>query len=89
VGSYFFDDTVTGESYLEILREVVLPELENRPLYDNTGMFWQQHGDPLHYSLRVREFLNNSFPEWIEQCGTVYWPPDHVISRHVIFYCGA
>jgi hypothetical protein len=53
MGSYFFDGTVTGESYLEILREVVLPELENRPLYDNTGMFWQQHGAPLHYSLRV------------------------------------
>jgi hypothetical protein len=30
----FFDGTVTGESYLEMLREVVLPELENSPLYN-------------------------------------------------------
>jgi hypothetical protein len=28
VGPYFFDGTVTGESYLEMLRAVVLPELE-------------------------------------------------------------
>jgi hypothetical protein len=36
MGPYLFDDTVTGESYLEMLHEVVLPELENIPLYDNT-----------------------------------------------------
>jgi hypothetical protein len=36
VGPYLFDDTVTGESYLEMLPEVVLPELENSPFYDNT-----------------------------------------------------
>jgi hypothetical protein len=28
VGPYFFDGTVTGESYLEMLHEVVLPELD-------------------------------------------------------------
>jgi hypothetical protein len=77
VGAYFFYDTVTGESYLEMLREVVLHELENSPLYDNTEIIWQQDGAPPHYSLRVREFLNNSFPEWIERRGT----------RHMIFRC--
>jgi hypothetical protein len=68
---YFFDGTVTGESYLEMLREVVLPELENSPLYDNTEIIWQQDGASPHYSLQVREFLNNCFPEWIGQRGTV------------------
>jgi hypothetical protein len=29
VGPYFFYGTVTGESYFEMLREVVLPELDN------------------------------------------------------------
>jgi hypothetical protein len=54
-----------------MLREVVLPELQKRPLSDNTEIIWQQEGAPPHYSLRVREFLNNSFPEWIGWHGTV------------------
>jgi hypothetical protein len=58
-----------------MLREVVLPELENGPLYDITDIIWQQDGAPLHYSLRVREFLNNNFPVWIGRCGTVHCPP--------------
>jgi hypothetical protein len=51
-------------------------------MYDNTEIIWQQDGAPRHYSLRDREFLNNSFPEWIGLA-----PPNHVISRHVIFRC--
>jgi hypothetical protein len=53
-----------------MLREVVLPELENSPLYDNAEIIWQQDSARPHYSLRVRKFLNNSFPEWIGQRGT-------------------
>jgi hypothetical protein len=90
VGPYFFYGTLTGESYLEMLREVVLPELEKSPLHGNTDIIWQQNGAPAHYSLQVREFLNNSLPEWIGQCGIVDSPPTHhVISRNVIFRCGA
>jgi hypothetical protein len=63
VGPFFSDGTVTEESYLEMLCEAVLPELENSPLYDNTEIILQQDGAPLGYSLQVREFLNNSFPE--------------------------
>jgi hypothetical protein len=63
VGPYFSDGTVTEESYLEMLCEVVLPELENSPLYDNAEIILQQDGAPPRYSLQVREFLNNSFPE--------------------------
>jgi hypothetical protein len=74
MGPYFFDGTVTGEAYLEMLCEVVLPELENSPLQDNTEIIWQQDGATLRYSLRVREFLNNSFPEWIGRRGTLDCP---------------
>jgi hypothetical protein len=88
---YFSDSTVTGELYLDMLHEVVLPELENSPLYDITDIIWQQDGALLHYSLRVREFLNNNFPEWIGWCGTVHCPPPprNIISLHVILQCGA
>jgi hypothetical protein len=77
VGPYFFDDTITGGSYLEMLHEVLLPKLENSPLYNNTEITWQQDRAPPHYSLRVREFLKNSFPEQIGWCSTVDCPRPH------------
>jgi hypothetical protein len=40
VGPYFFYVTVIGELYLEMLREVVLRELENIQLYDNSEIIW-------------------------------------------------
>jgi hypothetical protein len=49
MGPYFFYGTVTGESYLEMLHEV-LPELENSPLYDNTEINCQQDDAPHNYS---------------------------------------
>jgi hypothetical protein len=50
---HFFSFSVTGESHLEMLCEVVLPELRKRLLYDKTEIIWQQEGAPPHYSLRV------------------------------------
>jgi hypothetical protein len=66
--------TRSRKNFKSHLREVVLPDLENSPLY-NTETIWQQGGAPPHYSLRVREFLNNSFPELIGRRGTVDCPP--------------
>jgi hypothetical protein len=66
--------------------KLFLAELENNPLYDNTEIIWQQDGAPPHYSLRVREFLNNSFPEWIGRRGTVYSSP--IISSHAMRFFG-
>jgi hypothetical protein len=89
VGPNFFDGIVTEESNLEMLLEVVLPELEKSPLYDNTEIIWQKDGAPSYYSLRVREFLNNSFPEWMDGMVQMTGTRDHEISCHVIFQCGA
>ena len=38
--------TVNGETYLEILREVVLPQLQTKPDFDE--LFFQQDGAPPH-----------------------------------------
>jgi hypothetical protein len=97
VGPYFFYGTVSGGSYPEMLHEVVLTELYNCPLYDNTEIIWQQDGAPPHYSLRVREFLNNSFLVWFGRawycCLPAPPPPPprlhHVMSYYLIFWCGS
>ena len=38
--------TVNGETYLEILREVVVPQLQTKPDFDE--LFFQQDGAPPH-----------------------------------------
>jgi transposase len=71
IGPYFFDGTVTGVSYLHMLREFLLPILMDYP----DDIMFQQDGAPPHYALIVREFLNDNFPErWIGRRGPIEWP---------------
>jgi len=39
-------------------------------------MYFQHDGAPPHYTRRVREFLNESFPNrWLGRGGPIPWPP--------------
>ena len=39
-------------------------------------MYFQHDGAPPHYTIRVREFLNEIFPNrWLGRGGPVAWPP--------------
>ena len=60
VGPFFHDTYVTSESYLRMLKEEVLPWLEHHPAY-HPGMIWMQDGAPAHYSIIVRQYLNDEF----------------------------
>ena len=51
--------TVNGENYLEILCEVVVPQLQTKPNFDE--LFFQQDRTSPHYALRVRDCLNKVF----------------------------
>jgi len=65
---------VNGENYLEMLREVVVPQLQMKPNFDD--LFFQQDGAPPHYALRVRDYLNEVFPQrWFGRRGSIEWPP--------------
>ena len=69
IGPYFFDGSVTGESYLEMLQTYVWPKVRQRRLY------FQQDGAPSHYSLVVREWLDQKFSShWIGRRGPIEWP---------------
>lgn len=75
IGPFFFDRTVTGESYEAMLMEVILPELQNSPLYEPwQDIIWQQDGAPPHWALSVRACLAEHFAEWIGRRGTWEWP---------------
>ena len=66
--------TVNGENYSEILFEVVVPQLQTKPNFDE--LFFQQDGTSPHYALRVRDYLNKVFTQrWFGRTGSIEWPP--------------
>jgi len=73
LGPFFFDGTVNGDRYLQLLDNNVWPILQNRPDINNT--FWMQDGAPAHYDARVRAWLHQKFPNrWIGRRGPLEWP---------------
>jgi hypothetical protein len=66
IGPYFFDVSVTSESYLELLSHWLIPELDNVSLLNSVIL--QQDRSPAHYAANVHAFLNNQFPPLL-------WPP--------------
>ncbi|MCP4489021.1 MAG: transposase, partial [Gammaproteobacteria bacterium] len=74
IGPFFFQGTVSGDSYLKLITEEVWPEIADWP--DLDAVLWQQDGAPPHYSLTVREYLDETFPNrWIGRRGPIDWPP--------------
>ena len=65
IGPYFFTrETVTGEKYLYMLKEIVWPIFVFKD--DMSHMHYQQDGAPAHYLRGVRDWLNETFAtKWI------------------------
>lgn len=74
LGPYFFDGNVNGDKYLELLEELNLA-LDEDPRFTGRRIIFQQDGAPAHFTLRVRDFLNENFPNWIRHGGPTAWPP--------------
>lgn len=74
IGPYFFEDnTINQTNYLNMLETFCTPEL-NR--IQNPELFFQQDGAPPHWGLRVRQYLDQHFPnQWIGRDGPHVWPP--------------
>lgn len=74
IGPFFFDTTVTGDSYLEMLNEFLLPNLNEHPRFGS--LMFMQDGAPPHFARKVREWLDEHFPDrWIGRRGPIEWPP--------------
>jgi len=70
----FFEGTVTGKAYLEMLRSSILPAV--RALYENSEVFYQQDGAPPHCHRDVRAFLDENLQgHWIGRRGTFEFLP--------------
>jgi len=74
IGPFFFEGTVTGEAYLEMLRSSILPAIH--ALNENSEVFYQQDGAPPHYHLDVWAILDENLQgHWIGRRGTFEFPP--------------
>ncbi|PNF23512.1 hypothetical protein B7P43_G05612 [Cryptotermes secundus] len=69
IGPFFFEGTVTGQVYLDMLQTSIFP-LEMRDFY------LQQDGAPPHYHRDVRAYLDDTLPgRWVGRRGAIEYPP--------------
>lgn len=77
VGPLFFNYKLTGRTYLTRILPKVSDMLEEQFTGDQlNNMIWHQDGASPHNVVEVREHLNNQFPVWIGNNGTILWPPN-------------
>lgn len=81
LGPFFIEGTLTSAKYLDFLRDDLTPALamlypnEEDPDLPNNNLWYQQDGAPPHFSLDVRNYLNQVFPNrWIGRRGPIEWP---------------
>ncbi|XP_024944495.1 uncharacterized protein LOC112494915 [Cephus cinctus] len=75
VGSYFLEDTLTGQKYKDFLDRVLSTLLEDIPLLERSNMWYQHDGCPAHFSFQAREILDRDYADrWIGRRGPVHWP---------------
>lgn len=76
IGPFIIDGRLNGVNYLQFLQEELNNLLEEVPLQIRNNMWFMHDGAPPHFSVIVREYLDNRFPnQWIGRGGPFPWPP--------------
>jgi len=85
IGPFFFEGTVTGHVYLDMLRTSILPAI--RTHFGNDEFYFQQDGAPPHFHRDVTAYLNENLPgQWIGRRGAVEFPPHSLDLTPLDFY---
>lgn len=75
IGPFFFNGHLTGQIYLEFLRNELDNLLWDVPLATLRHMWMQHDGAPAHSARQVQLFLDQHFANrWIGRGGPVSWP---------------
>lgn len=76
LGPIFFEENLTGELYLDLLKNKLPNLLEELPLTYIKDLFYQHNGNPVHCHKIVRKYMNKKYGErWIGKDGPIPWPP--------------
>lgn len=76
IGPIFYDGSLTGETYFNMLINDVENLLENLPLIQYNNLIWHQDGAPPHNVWPVLNYLNQRYETWIGCTGPIRWPPN-------------
>lgn len=76
IGPYILPQTLTGNGYYHFLTEILPDLLEDIPLSQIQGIWYQHDGCPAHTTRDVRGYLDEEYPRrWIGRLGPIAWPP--------------
>lgn len=67
IGPYIFQNNVTGQSYTTLMKEKIIPQLQENNLLENT--WWMQDGAPPHRVSTALEVLNEHFNDRVIALG--------------------
>ena len=85
LGPFFFEESVNGENYLEMLQSFLWPQVANLPDIDR--LRFMQDGAPPHFARPVRQWLDQVFEgRWIGRRGPTEWPPRSPDMTPLDFY---
>ena len=89
IGAIFFDATVTGDNYLKIIKNQIVPQLQQQS-YSN-DFYFQQDDVPRPHSRQIQEYLDEAFSEkWISRKGPIDWTArSHDVTVMVFFWGGS
>ena len=75
IGPFILPHRLNGNTYFEFINNELQPLLEDVPLHDRRNMIFQHDGAPPHITRRVRNALDEAFPNrWIGRGGPFNWP---------------
>lgn len=87
IGPYVLPPRLNEELYLQFLQNNLQQLLEDVPLATRRNMWFMHDGAPPHFSIAVRQFLNNAYPNrWIGRGGPVACPPRSPDFNPLDFY---
>jgi hypothetical protein len=68
----FAEQTVTYISYLDMLENYLVPQLQQDM---GSDFIFQQNGAPPHFDRKDTYYVNRKVIAWIGRGGTIAWPP--------------
>jgi hypothetical protein len=75
IGPVFLEANVTGQRYLQLLRNTVRNALQNLSQHERRRVWFLHDGAGPHFARAVRNELDDMFPEqWIGRGGPTHWP---------------
>lgn len=74
--SFFYDENLNSQKYVDILRNIVGEALRHLPLEESRTAFYQMDGAPPHRTQEVSSLLDEMFEDrWIANNGPFRYPP--------------